>query len=131
MIDVQDLTMLYGSCLALDRVSFRVNEREILGLLGPNGAGKTTAMRIITTYLYPSAGTVKVDGFDVLENPIEVRKRTGYLPETVPLYAEMRVEEYLSFVGKARGLEKARLAEQLAWVQNACHLKPVWKHLLS
>jgi ABC-2 type transport system ATP-binding protein len=87
-------------------------------------------MRILTTYLYPSSGTTKVDGFDILENPIEVRKRIGYLPETVPLYADMRVDEYLIFVGKARALEGAKLAERLEWVKGACHLKPVWKHLL-
>jgi ABC-2 type transport system ATP-binding protein len=123
--------MHYGPVVALDRVSFRANPGEILGLLGPNGAGKTTAMRILTTYLYPSSGTAKVDGFDILENPTEVRKRTGYLPETVPLYAEMRVDEYLIFAGKARGLEGAKLAERLEWVKNACHLKSVWKHLLG
>lgn len=131
MIDVQNLTMQYGPVVALDGVSFQANPGEILGLLGPNGAGKTTAMRIITTYLYPTAGTAKVDGFDIIENPLEVRRRIGYLPETVPLYVEMRVEEYLSFVGKARGLDPERLAERLAWSREACRLKAVWKHLLS
>ena len=131
MIEVKDLTMKYGPVTALDRVSFHANPSEVLGLLGPNGAGKTTAMRILTTYLYPSSGTAKVDGFDILEAPIEARKRIGYLPETVPLYADMRVDEYLAFVGKARELEGARLAERLEWVKQACHLKSVWKHLLS
>jgi ABC-2 type transport system ATP-binding protein len=130
MIDVQSLTMRYGPAIALEKVSFQANPGEVLGLLGPNGAGKTTAMRILTTYLYPSSGTAKVDGFDILENPIEVRKNIGYLPETVPLYGDMRVEEYLTFVGKARELEGTKLAERLAWVKDACHLKPVWKHLL-
>jgi len=130
MIEVKDLTMRYGPAIALDHVSFQANPGEVLGLLGPNGAGKTTAMRILTTYLYPSSGTAKVDGFDILENPIEVRKRIGYLPETVPLYGDMRVEEYLTFVGKARALEGAKLTERLEWVKNACHLKNVWKHLL-
>lgn len=122
--------MHYGPATALDHVSFQANPGEILGLLGPNGAGKTTAMRILTTYLYPSSGTATVDGFDILENPMEVRKRIGYLPETVPLYSDMRVDEYLTFVGKARALEGAKLKERLAWVSQACHLKPVWKHLL-
>ncbi|MFA5168099.1 MAG: ATP-binding cassette domain-containing protein [Candidatus Omnitrophota bacterium] len=130
MINVQSLTMRYGPATALENVSFQANPGEILGLLGPNGAGKTTAMRILTTYLFPSSGTAKVDGFDILENPIEVRKRIGYLPETVPLYGDMRVDEYLTFVGKARALEGAKLAERLEWVKNACHLKSVWKHLL-
>jgi ABC-2 type transport system ATP-binding protein len=130
MIDVQSLTMRYGPATALDNVSFQANQGEILGLLGPNGAGKTTAMRILTTYLYPSSGTAKIDGFDILEDPIEVRKYIGYLPETVPLYGDMRVDEYLTFVGKARALEGVRLEGRLAWVQWACQLKPVWKHLL-
>jgi ABC-2 type transport system ATP-binding protein len=130
MIEVKELTMHYGPAIALDHVSFQANPGEVLGLLGPNGAGKTTAMRILTTYLFPSSGTAKVDGFDILENPMEVRKSIGYLPETVPLYGDMRVDEYLAFVGKARALEGAKLAERLEWVQNACHLKSVWKHLL-
>jgi ABC-2 type transport system ATP-binding protein len=129
MIDVQSLTMHYGPATALDNVSFQANPGEVLGLLGPNGAGKTTAMRILTTYLFPSSGTAKVNGFDILENPIEVRKHIGYLPETVPLYGEMRVDEYLTFVGKARALEGTKLAERLEWVKNACQLKSVWKHL--
>ena len=123
--------MHYGPVVALDHVSFQTNPGEILGLLGPNGAGKTTAMRLLTTYLYPSSGTAKVDGFDILEEPLEVRKHIGYLPETVPLYADMQVDEYLAFVGKARGLEGARLAERMEWVKEACHLKTVWKHFLS
>jgi ABC-2 type transport system ATP-binding protein len=130
MIDVQSLTMCYGPATALDHVSFQANSGEVLGLLGPNGAGKTTAMRILTTYLFPSSGTAKVNGFDILENPIGVRKSIGYLPETVPLYGDMRVEEYLTFVGKARALEGAGLAERLEWVKGACQLRSVWKHLL-
>ena len=123
--------MHYGPATALDQVSFRANPGEVLGLLGPNGAGKTTAMRILTTYLFPFSGTAKVDGIDILEDPLEVRKHIGYLPETVPLYADMQVDEYLAFVGKARGLEGARLAERMVWVKDACHLKAVWKHFLS
>jgi ABC-2 type transport system ATP-binding protein len=131
MIDVKDLSMHYGPVTALESVSFRANPGEVLGLLGPNGAGKTTAMRILTTYLYPSSGTAKVDGIDILTNPIEARRRIGYLPETVPLYTDMRVDEYLIFVGKARGLESSKLTERLEWVKNACQLGSVWKHLLS
>lgn len=130
MIDAQSLTMRYGPVTALDGVSFQANPGEILGLLGPNGAGKTTAMRILTTFLYPSAGTAKVNGFDILEQPNEVRKKLGYLPETVPLYGDMRVEEYLMFVGKARGLEREKLEERLRWVMDACRLQKVRKHLL-
>lgn len=131
MIKVEDLSMYYGRFLALDRVSFEVREKEILGLLGPNGAGKTTAMRILTTYLYPSAGSAVLSGFDILKNAQEVRRLIGYLPETAPLYPEMQTEEYLTFVGKARGLEGARLQERLGWVQEACGIRGIWKHALS
>ncbi len=130
MIDVQSLTMHYGHIVALEGVSFQANQGEILGLLGPNGAGKTTAMRILTTYLYPTSGTARIDGFDILKDPLEVRKSIGYLPETAPLYGDMRVDEYLDFVGKARALSGDLLMSRLDWVKEACHLKPVWKHLL-
>lgn len=131
MIDVRDLTMHYGSVVALERVSFQVQEGEILGLLGPNGAGKTTAMRIITTYLYPTSGSVKIDNLDILEHSIEVRKRIGYLPETAPLYLDMQTEEYLKFVGVARGIRGKALENRLGWVREACGVKPIWKHALS
>ncbi len=128
MISVQNLTMNYGKFRALQGVSFSVGEKEILGLLGPNGAGKTTAMRIITTYLYPTSGTVTVGGHDVVKQPLEVRKLLGYLPETAPLYQEMQVEEYLRFVGEARGLYGAGLDKRLGWVKEACQIESVWKH---
>ncbi len=131
MIDVQSLSMHYGSIVALDKVSFQAARGEILGLLGPNGAGKTTAMRLITTFLRPTAGTVTVEGFDILENPVEVRKRIGYLPETAPLYPDMRVDDYLRFVGEARSLTGSTLKTRLDWVTEACGLKPVWKHAIS
>src|SRR5262245_26147983 len=98
MINVKNLTMHYGSFVALDGISFQGQEREILGLLGPNGAGKSTAMKILTTYLYPTAGTATVDGVDILKDPIGVRKKLGYLPETAPLYLDMQTDEYLKFV---------------------------------
>ncbi len=131
MIDVRSLTMRYGNYVALSNVSFRANEREVLGLLGPNGAGKTTAMRILTTYLYPSSGTAKIDGLDILENSEKVRRCIGYLPETAPLYPDMQTEEYLTFVGSARGLQGQKLTERLRWVREACNLESVWKHLIS
>lgn len=131
MIDVKNLSMNYGSFKALEGVSFQAREREILGLLGPNGAGKTTAMRILTTYLYPSSGTAAVEGFDILEQPTEVRKRTGYLPETAPLYMDMQVDEYLQFVGAARGLEGLKLQQRIQWVKDACDISFIWKHMLS
>ncbi len=128
MIDVQALTMHYGSFVALDRISFQVREGEILGLLGPNGAGKTTAMRILTTFLYPTAGTATIDRLDILEHSIEVRKRIGYLPETAPLYLDMQTEEYLKFVGEAKGLRGKILSNRIGWVREACGIKSIWKH---
>lgn len=131
MIDVKSLTMHYGNFVALDGVSFQAREKEILGLLGPNGAGKSTAMRILTTYLYPTAGTATIEGVDILQNPIQARKSLGYLPETAPLYLDMRTDEYLKFVGEARGLSGLNLTKRLKWVQDACGLSPVWKHTMS
>lgn len=131
MIDVQSLRMHYGAFEALKGISFQVQSGQILGLLGPNGAGKTTAMRILTTYLYPTAGRVQIDGLDVLENPAEVRRRLGYLPETAPLYPDMRVEDYLHFVGAARSLSGENLRTRLDWVREACDLTQVWKHAVG
>lgn len=131
MINVSNLTMHYGGFIALDRISFQVREGEILGLLGPNGAGKTTAMRILTTYLYPTSGTATIDGLDILERPLEVRRKIGYLPETAPLYTDMQTEEYLKFVGQARGVRGKALATKLSWVKEACGLKSIWKHSIS
>lgn len=131
MIDVQSLTMRFGPVTALNGISFQVPEGQILGLLGPNGAGKTTAMRILTTYLYPTAGKVSVHGIDILEDPVPARRIIGYLPEIVPLYPDMRVDEYLSFVGRARGLAAVLLKSRTEWVSQACGLRPVWKHNLS
>lgn len=125
MIDVKNLTMCFGSLKALDNVSFSVGDHEILGLLGPNGAGKTTAMRILTTYLLPTAGSVEVSGIDVIRNPTAVRKLIGYLPETVPLYYDLEVIEYIEFIGRARGLEGQRFNERLEWVVNACNIRDV------
>jgi len=130
MIDIRSLSMHYGRFVALDQISFQAQPGEIVGLLGPNGAGKTTAMRILTTYLYPTSGQATIDGFDILKQPLEVRKRIGYLPETAPLYPEMQVEEYLRFVGEARGLRFQGLVSRLGWVKESCGLKPVWKHLI-
>ena len=131
MIDVQALSMRYGKFQALENVSFQARPGEIIGLLGPNGAGKTTLMRILTTYLHPFSGTAKIEGIDLIENPLEVRRRIGYLPETAPLYPDMRVEDYLKFVGEARGLDSVVLKKRLEWVRSSCHLKNFWKHFIS
>jgi len=130
MISIESLSMRYGAFTALDRISFQVKQGEILGLLGPNGAGKTTLMRLLTTYLYPSAGSASVAGYTIVNDAIEVRRVTGYLPETAPLYLNMRVDEYLAFVGYARGIYSEKLQERLGWLANVCGLKPVWKHTI-
>jgi len=93
MIEVENLSKRYGTFKAVDRVSFSVGRGEIVGLLGPNGAGKTTTMRMLTTFLPPTSGRARLAGHDVLDEPLEVRKSVGYLPENVPLYTEMRVRE--------------------------------------
>ena len=98
MIRIENLVKTYGKVVALDDVSFEVKKGEILGFLGPNGAGKSTAMNIITGYLAPTSGTVLVDGMDVADKPMEIRRMIGYLPEQPPLYGDMTVKEYLDFI---------------------------------
>ena len=115
MIEVQHLTKRYGRFTAVDDVSFRVERGEILGFLGPNGAGKTTTMRILTGYMPATEGKAVVAGFDVFDQPIEAKRRTGYLPETPPLYPDMAVGEYLTFVAKIKGVPSA---ERRARVQT-------------
>lgn len=131
MIDVKNLSMYYGPTLALDSVSFGVREKEVVGLLGPNGAGKTTLMRILTTFIYPAKGSAKIGGFDITENPLEVRKIIGYLPETPPLYMDMRVDEFINFVGRSRGLDADVLKKRREWVIDAVKIADVWKHMVS
>src|SRR5437899_6922140 len=109
MIQVEHLTKRYGPTVAVSDMSFEVQKGEILGFLGPNGAGKTTTMRIITGFMPASGGTVRVDGFDVFDTPLDVRRRIGYLPENPPLYPEMNVAGYLRFVAKIKGVPKDRL----------------------
>lgn len=107
MIDVQHLTKRYGRVTAVDDVSFRVEKGEILGFLGPNGAGKTTTMRVLTGYMPPTEGRAVIAGFDILDQPLEAKRRTGYLPETPPLYLEMTVRDYLTFVATINGFASA------------------------
>jgi ABC-2 type transport system ATP-binding protein len=107
VIEVQNLTKQYGSFTAVDDVSFKVERGEILGFLGPNGAGKTTTMRILTGYMPPTDGKAVVAGYDVLEQSIEAKRRTGYLPETPPLYPELTVREYLNFCARIKGVARA------------------------
>jgi ABC-2 type transport system ATP-binding protein len=106
VIEVQHLTKRYGPVTAVDDVTFRVERGEILGFLGPNGAGKTTTMRVLTGYMPPTEGKALVAGFDVLEQPVEAKRRTGYLPETPPLYPDMTVRDYLAFVARIKGVPR-------------------------
>lgn len=131
MIQVQNLSMHYGPVRALDGVTFEVSDKEIVGLLGPNGAGKTTIMRILTTFVYPGAGKASVGGHDVTQEPGAVRRLLGYLPENPPLYTDMRVDDFLDFVGRARGLRGRQLAARKEWVAERCGVAPVWKHLVN
>lgn len=130
MIKASNLTMHYGPVVALNNVSFEVTKGEIVGLLGPNGAGKSTTMKILTTYLYPTKGTAKVGGVDVLEDPVKVRKLIGYLPEVLPLYMDMEVKDYLEFVGRARGLHGAKLKERVNAVVGATGLEPMFRKVV-
>ena len=124
MIEVEHLTKRYGPVTAVNDVSFQVRKGEILGFLGPNGAGKTTTMRVLTGYMPATEGRVRVAGYDVLEQPIEAKRRIGYLPETPPLYPDMTVREYLQFVAKIKGVapadRKSRVEQVMArtWVTD-------------
>ena len=111
MITVEGLTKRYARNIAVDHISFQVEKGQIVGFLGPNGAGKTTTMRMLTCFMPPTDGTAIVAGFDVQENPMEVKRRIGYLPETPPVYPDMEVIEYLDFVARIKGLEKSSMAE--------------------
>jgi len=131
LVEVQDLGKEFHGRWVLRDVNFTVKKGEILGFLGPNGAGKTTTMRIITGYLPPSVGKVKVAGYDVAENPLEVKRRIGYLPENPPLYRELTVKEYLKFVMEIKDLPKSRRKERLSEVVEYCGLKSVYDRLIG
>ena len=109
MIEVEDIVKRYGAVMAVNHVSFRVRQGEILGFLGPNGAGKTTTLKILTCFIVADSGKVRVAGYDVLEDSLDVRRSIGYLPESVPLYAEMRVGDYLEFIARARQIGAPRV----------------------
>ncbi len=125
MITVKGLTKRYARNTAVDHISFEIQKGQIVGFLGPNGAGKTTTMRMLTCFMPPTAGTAIVAGFDVLEEPMEVKKRIGYLPETPPLYPEMMTGEYLSFVGSLKGLRGAELKQRIDYVSERCAVADV------
>jgi ABC-2 type transport system ATP-binding protein len=131
MINVKELTKRYARTTAVDHISFEVPKGQIVGFLGPNGAGKTTTMRMLTCFMPPTAGEAKVAGFDVLEQPLEVKKRIGYLPETPPLYPEMETTEYLKFVGRLKGLSGAELNKRVDYVCERCSITDVKNKLLG
>jgi ABC-2 type transport system ATP-binding protein len=131
MIRVSNLTKRYPGRTAVDGVTFSVEPGEIVGFLGPNGAGKSTTMRILTGYLAASGGSVSVAGFDVSEQPIEVRRMIGYLPENCPLYPEMRVDEYLDFRARLKGVPSARRRDRLGEVKELCGLTEVGRRIIG
>jgi ABC-2 type transport system ATP-binding protein len=123
--------MWYGPVRALHEASFEVRSGEVLGLLGPNGAGKSTTLKILTTFIQPSEGSVVIDGVDAAVDPLAIRRRIGYLPETAPLYVDMLVGEYLDFVGSARGLDGRRLAQRSDEVVGRCALESVFHRTIG
>src|SRR5438128_5829528 len=131
MISVQNLSKYFGPVLAIDRVSFEVDRGEIVGFLGPNGAGKTTTMRILTSYLPATSGVAKVAGFDVMTESMAVRKNIGYLPESVPLYPEMRVEEYLGYRAKLKGVDRKARQQHIEYCLARCRIKEVRRRLIG
>src|SRR5258707_6332551 len=131
MITVKGLTKRYAHNTAVNDISFEVQKGQIVGFLGPNGAGKTTTMRMLTCFLTPSSGTATVAGYDILEQPLEVKKRIGYLPETPPIYPEMRIDEYLSFVGQLKGLAGADLRARADYACERCAVGDVRNKIIG
>lgn len=125
MIELRDLEKRYGEVVALRGISATIQRGEVVGLLGPNGAGKTTAMKILVGYLLPSAGMVHVAGFDVTENPLEVQRRIGYLPENAPIYHDMLVQEYLRFMADMRQLDRAVRTDRIVHAAEQCGVEQV------
>ncbi len=126
LVDIRGLRKHFGAIAAVDGVSFQVARGEVLGFLGPNGAGKTTTMRMLIGYLPPDDGTAAVDGFDVVREPLEVKRRVGYLPEGAPLYGDMTPAAFLDFVASVRGLTSAEKSRRLGELADLLHLGPVW-----
>ena len=131
MITVKGLTKRYAHNTAVNDISFEVQKGQIVGFLGPNGAGKTTTMRMLTCFLTPSGGTASVAGFDILEQPFEVKKRIGYLPETPPVYPEMRIVEYLTFVGRLKGLTGSDLRSRVDYSCERCAIADVKEKIIG
>jgi len=131
MIEVENLTKYYGEIRGIEDVSFSIKKGEITGFLGPNGSGKTTTMRILTCFFPPNSGRARVAGYDVIENPIEVRRRIGYVPETVPLYPDMKVKTYLNFVAEAKRMEKRQRKRKIGEIMEQCGIVGVSHRLVG
>ncbi len=131
MIEVENLSKNYGPRTAIKGLHFSIKKGEIVGFLGPNGAGKTTTMKIITGFMPATQGTVRVDGLDVFEQPLAVKKKIGYLPEIPPVYGDMKVEEYLKFVAAIRGVPRPKLKEKVAKAIQKVQLEEVQKRLIQ
>ncbi|MBQ8563720.1 MAG: ABC transporter ATP-binding protein [Firmicutes bacterium] len=131
MIEVRNLVKQYGTHLALDNLSFNVEDNEIFGFLGPNGAGKSTTMNIITGYLAPTSGMVAIDGHDIVEEPIAAKRLIGYLPELPPVYMDMTPYEYLRFVGQAKGVKKNELKAEIQRVMEKTSIVDVHNQLIK
>jgi ABC-2 type transport system ATP-binding protein len=131
MIEVAHLTKRYAAHTAVDDLSFTVARGEVVGFLGPNGAGKTTTMRILSCYLPATSGSARVAGFDVFSDSLEVRRRVGYMPENTPLYADLRVDEFLTYRAALRGLDSARTRRRLGEVAELCSLAGVRRRIIG
>ncbi len=131
MITVDKVTRKYGALTAVDDVSFTVGRDEIVGFVGPNGAGKSTVLKMLSTYIYPTAGTISVAGFDAAEQPLEVRRAIGYLAGDTPLYRDMRVDDFLRFVARARGLREGELEPQFERTVELCGIGSVLPQRIS
>ncbi len=131
LIEVKDLTKKFGPHIAVDNISFTVNDGEIVGFLGPNGAGKTTTMNMMTGFLSATEGSIRINGYDILDEPIKAKKQLGYLPDVPPVYGDMTVEEYLSFVCDLKGIKKSKRADMLNEIALTVQIKDVYKRLVK
>eukprot|EP01031_Cornospumella_fuschlensis_P050460 gene50460-61735_t len=131
MIEVQDLTKQYAGRVAVNQISFKIEPGEIVGFLGPNGAGTSTTMRILSGYMPPTSGFAQVNGFDVFYNSLEVRRSVGYMPETAPLYTDMRVKEYLRFRAELKGLRGHDMRRRVGEVMDLCTVTDVRRRLIA
>ncbi len=131
MIEAVNLTKRYGNISAIDNISFRISKGEIIGFLGPNGAGKTTTMKILTCFMRPTVGDVKIDGLDIYDNTNEIKKKIGYLPESNPLYYDMRVMEFLNYMARLKEIPAAKIKNELKEAIEKCGLENVYSRKIA